>query len=337
MRILLAIVVLAGLGWSGFWLFNATMRDRALTGWLEERRTAGWMAEAEDIRVTGFPNRVDTIVTGLALADPRAGWSWQAPEFQILSQTYRPHRMIAVWDGEQQISTPVETLRINADQLIGSLGFEPNTRLALDHSTIEAQNLRIAGDSGWTATIGDGLFSTRQSPSAPAPFSYDIDLSLKSLTLPDGVVQSINRAGVLPQAIESTSLAATLTFDRAWDRVAIETDNPALRAISIADLAFTWGDVGLRGSGDLTVDPMGFAAGRIDLVATNWRRMLDAAEQSGLVSSTISQTLRGALGLYARFSGDGDSLSLPLEFIEGRAMLGPVPIGAAPLLARADP
>ena len=38
MRVLLAIVVLAALGWSGFWYWNASARDRALTNWLEERR-----------------------------------------------------------------------------------------------------------------------------------------------------------------------------------------------------------------------------------------------------------------------------------------------------------
>ena len=54
MRVLLAIVVLAGLGWSGFWFWNASTRDRALTNWLEERRAAGWVADGA-VRVTGFP------------------------------------------------------------------------------------------------------------------------------------------------------------------------------------------------------------------------------------------------------------------------------------------
>ena len=62
--------------------------------------------------------------------------------------------------------------------------------------------------------------------------------------------------------------------------------------------------------------------------------MLDAAEQSGLVSGGVAGTLRGALNLYARLSGNPDSLDLPLTFQDGSARLGPVPIGAAPMLAR---
>ena len=76
--ILLAIVILAALAWSGFWWFNASARERALDRWLAERRADGWQAEAADLRVTGFPNRVDVLVTDLRLADPEAGWSWHA-------------------------------------------------------------------------------------------------------------------------------------------------------------------------------------------------------------------------------------------------------------------
>ena len=38
MRTLLAIVILAALGWSGYWWFNASTRENALNGWLAGRR-----------------------------------------------------------------------------------------------------------------------------------------------------------------------------------------------------------------------------------------------------------------------------------------------------------
>lgn len=335
MRILLAIVVLAALGWGGFWYFNASARDRALTGWLEQQEAAGWVAEAKDIRVTGFPNRVDTIVTGLTLADPKAGWSWQAPELQLLSQTWKPHRMIAVWPGEQTIATPLDTIRLTSDAMIGSLAFEPNTRVALDHSTIEMKNVHLTGETGWQAAISEALFSTRQSKLSTAPFAYDVDFNAKGLALPDTVMAAVSRAGALPGTIDSTHLGATLTFDRAWDRAGIEAGTPALRGVVIDDVTFAWGQLDLRGKGVLGVDARGFAEGKIDLTTKNWRGMLDAVEQSGMIGGGLAGTLRGALGLYARLSG-GDELSLPLEFKDGAARLGPVPIGAAPVLARAS-
>ena len=90
MRTLLAIVILAALAWSGWWFVQSTARDRAMEAWLADRRAAGWVAEAEDVRVRGFPNRVDTVITELSLSDPDAGWAWQADGLQVLSLSYKP-------------------------------------------------------------------------------------------------------------------------------------------------------------------------------------------------------------------------------------------------------
>lgn len=333
MRILLAIVVLAGLAWSGFWLWNASLRERALTGWLEERRAAGWVAEGA-VKVTGFPNRVDTIVTGLELADPRAGWSWGAPEFQILSQTWRPQQVIAVWPGKQSITTPLDTLDITSDRLVASLLLEPTAQLGLDHSTLEARGLEITGGTGWQARLGELLFSARQAQGDAAPFSYDVDFNAKGLQLPAGWLAAIDQAGPMPREIDSAHVAATVTFDRAWDRPAIEGDNPALQRIDIAQSDFAWGKLALSAKGKLGVDAQGFATGKLDLTARNWRAMFDAVEEAGLLAPGTAGALRGGIGLIAGLSGNRDSLSLPLQFEDGQTRLGPVVIGPAPRLAQ---
>ena len=113
MRTLLAIVILAALGWSGWWWFNASARERALAEWLAARRADGWQAEAAEIRVTGFPNRVDVLIDDLRLADPEAGWSWHASGFQILSLTWKPHQFIVALPGqfERMVAPNVALLR----------------------------------------------------------------------------------------------------------------------------------------------------------------------------------------------------------------------------------
>ena len=334
MRALLAIVVLAALGWGGFWFWNASMRDRALTGWLEERRAAGWVAEG-DVRVTGFPNRVDSILTDLELANPAEGWSWTAPEFQILSQTWKPHHVIAVWPEHQTIATPYDTIAVTAGRMVGSAVFEPNLRLGLDHSTVELRDIALAGGAGWQAGLGEALFSVRRSPApGAAPFTYDVDFNAKRLSLPEAWIARVKQSGLLPETIALGHLAAALTFDRAWDRPAIEGEPPRLLSMSISEMRFTWGRLDLLAAGTLGVDARGYAEGQLDLTANNWRGMLDVAERSGAVSPAFAGTLRGALGLYAALSGRGESLKAPLEFRNGEIRLGPVPIGRAPLLGR---
>lgn len=334
MRILLAIVVLAALAWSGYWFWNASLRERLLTDWLAERRAAGWVAEVDDLRVTGYPNRVDTIATGLTLANPEAGWSWAAQAFEILSLSYRPHHIIAVLPGTQTVSTPVDTVAVESELLRGSVIFVPDTRLVLDSSTFEMTDLRLSSESGWQARIGRALLSIRRSTDPEASFAHDLSFDAGEVAPPAALTEQAGTDRVLPAAIGSLALEAVLDFDRAWDRAAVEGATPVLEAVDIQDVSLDWGPVDIRGQGALTADTQGFAQGTLDIRARNWRALFDVAESSGALRGGLAGTLRAGLDLYARLAGDGDSLELPLRFEDGRAYLGPLPVGPAPRLVQ---
>jgi hypothetical protein len=330
MRTLLAIVILAALGWSGWWWFNASTRERALMEWLAARRADGWQAEAAEIRVTGFPNRVDVLIDDLRLADPEAGWSWHAAGFQILSLTWKPHQFIVALPGQQVVATPYETLTASSDRLRGSIAFRPNTRLELDHATFEIEGMRIASSLGWTAEVDTAILATRQA--AGEPFAHDVAFNAETLVLPEGLAGPAD--GVLSETIGPVSLDTTLAFDRPWERATIEGDNPVLEGVEIRKLAIAWGELDLSGRGDLAADAEGYAEGRIDLEARNWRTMLDVAEASGALNPTVASAVRAGLGLIAGFGGDAATLSVPLDFAEGSTRLGPIPLGPAPRFAR---
>lgn len=329
MRILLAIVILAAAGWSGFWWFNASTRERALARWLEERRADGWQAEAADIRVAGFPNRVDVFVDDLRLADPEAGWHWQAEGLQILSLAWKPHQFIVALPGRQVVGTPYETLTATGEVLRGSVAFRPNTRLELDHATFEIAGLEVASDLGWRATVGKAILATRQA--AGRPFAHDVAFNAESLMLPQGLVDAAR--GVLPASIGPVALDTTLAFDRPWERATVEGENPVLQGVEVRKMAVTWGELELTGSGAVTADAEGLADGSLDLSARNWRTMLDVAERSGALDPTVAGAVRAGLGLLAGFGG-GDTLDVTLAFGGGRTRLGPIPIGPAPRLSR---
>lgn len=332
MRVLLAIVILAAAGWSGWWYFGATAHERAVTRWLDERRAAGWVAEARDVRVTGFPNRIDTIVSDLDLADPGAGWSWRADEFQVLSLSYRPNHVIAVLPGTQVVATPFETITATSETLRGSVIFRPNPQLELDHMTFEIGDMRLASDRGWTAGIGEAILATRRA--AEPPNAHDLAFNAEALALPAGLIAGLNAGAVLPEAISSVALDATLGFDRPWDRASVESGNPTLEEVRIRDVSLAWGRLDLRGRGTLAVDHEGFAEGRLDLRARNWQEMIDIAEAAGALDPTVAGAVRAGLGLIARIGGDAQAIDVPLDFADGLARLGPVVIGPAPVLAR---
>jgi hypothetical protein len=335
MRILLAIVVAAALGWSGWWWWNASMRETAVEDWLAERRADGWVAEAGAVGVQGFPNRLDLIVEALVLADPEAEWSWTAPEFQVLSLTWKPHHVIAVWPGEQVFATPHETVRIASERLRGSVVFMPRPGLALDRATVEIGGMRLAGEAGWEATLGEGILAVRRAEGEAAPeHGYDLSLVAEGLALPESWTAGLGRSGVLPARMEAAELDAVVDFDRRWDRQAIEEDNPRLEAVAIRDLRVNWGRLDLRGRGDLVADAEGYAEGRIDLRVRNWREMLEVAVAAGMIGEQAASAAEVALGLMARMTSDPNSIQVPLVFEDGEARLGPIPVGAAPRLAR---
>ncbi|MBA3326530.1 MAG: DUF2125 domain-containing protein [Rhodobacteraceae bacterium] len=330
---MLAIIVLAALGWTGWWFFIATAKEAALTAWLDARRAAGWVAEAEAIDVTGFPYRVDTTVRGLDLANPEGGWAWSAPTFQFLTLAYEPNHLIAIWPPEQRFATPLGATEIRSETMRGSVIVEPNLALALERTTIDLAGVDLIGE-GWEIAIDKAILATRQAEGADAPpFAHDIAFTAEGLALPEAWTR-FDRANVLAPVIETVSFDALAAFDRPWDRPAIEGDQPALEALEIRDMSFAWGDFDLRGQGSLRADARGFAEGRIKLRARNWKEMLKVAEDAGALAPGVASALRGGLGLLARLGGDRSTLDVPLEFSDGVIRLGPVPLGPAPRMIR---
>ncbi len=335
MRTLLAIIVVAALAFSGWWWWASSMFQGAVEGWLAERRAAGWVAEAEDIGVRGYPSRLDMIVKGLDIANPEVGWSWQAEEFQVLSLPYKPNHIIAVLPGEQVIATPFDTARVTSSVARGSIVFEPNTALALNRSSFELKDMFIRGDAGWEAQVASANFATRQSERENAgPFAHDVALSAEGVALPPQWTAGLARSDLLPALIDRINLDLTLDYDRPWDRPAIEAGNPILGRVRVRDASITWGELDLRGQGRLTTDSRGFAEGRIDLRARNWREMIEIAEASGAIGGGMGGALRTGLDLIARLSGDRNSLNVPLDFEGGQMRLGPIPLGPAPRFTR---
>jgi hypothetical protein len=338
MRALLAIVLLAAAAWSGWWWFNASMRETAIEDWLAERRADGWVAEAADVSVNGFPNRLDLTVTELALADPAEGWSWEAPFFQVMSLTWKPHHFIAIWPTEQVFASPYERAEIAASRMRGSVVFVPGLDLALERSTVEIDELAITGDAGWTASLGRAVLSTRRAEGerASGAHHYDLNFTAAGLALPEEWAADLDRAGVLPTRMEAAEIDATLAFDRAWDRHAIEERNPAIDGIVVRDLRLSWGRLDLRGRGEVTADARGYAEGYLDLRVRNWQEMLEIAVSADLIGRSTARAVETGLGLMARLGGSRNAIDVPLIFENGRTFIagpiGSIAIGDAPLL-----
>lgn len=328
MRKLLLIPVVLGLLWVGYWFVGAMVLDRAVTGWIDARGREGWVANYDDVTVTGFPTRFQTLVRDVELADPVTGVAWTAPDFRFTAQSARPNEITAIWPARQTVATPIERIEITSDRMQGRIGFAPNTALELRSSDIALQNVALASTLGWSAALESGVLRT--SSSDVAADAHDILFEASGLRLAETVRGRIDPARMLSERIDGLRLQAWVDFDAPWDRFAIEDGRPQITAIRIDDLRATWGQLDLRAAGAVTVDVDGVPEGEVIVKATNWREMLDVAEAAGAIPPSVRSGLERGLGFLARLSGPSETLDVPLTFRGGLVTLGPIPLGPAP-------
>lgn len=327
-RALFGILIVVSLAWFGYWWVGSSAQQTALSAWLEDRRSAGWVADYETLDVQGFPSRFDTRVTDLNLADPSTGWAWQAPEFEVLMLSYKPNHAIAVWPDSQTIATPQERIDVTSQDMKASIKFDANTDLSLNAATAEVKELTLTSNAGWVTKMDAAMLSTRQT--AGQANAHDVFLQTKNLKPARIFKDIIDPDNLLPDLFETVRLDATAGFDAPWDRHAVEGRKPELTSLDIKDFNATWGELNFQAKGTLDLDAEGYPTGKVSVRAKNWQDMLELGVSAGLIPSELQSTLEGGLGLLAKLSGNPDTIDAPLSFQNRIVSLGPFPIGRAP-------
>lgn len=331
LKILAGALVLGLVLWFGWWWIAAGAQQQAIEGWLAERRAAGWRAEAADISVTGFPNRLDAILTEPALADPAAGWAWSAPRFAIRQVIYDPTFLVAEWPAEQRIAVPGAQAALRSDVMEASLKLAAAAALDIRRASVDIQRGALAADAGWTASI-ERLTAHLRAREGAEPNAFEFRADALALRPPTFLREIADPAGALPPALQAIALEGLATLDRPLDQRAVEGPPPQIVSLSLDVAEATWGELGLAVTGSMEADAAGYGTGDFRIVAENWRAMLDAAVAAGALDAGLAGTLKTGLGFVAALSGDADRLEVTLTLADGYARIGPVPIGRAPLL-----
>ncbi len=326
-RLLILILVLAT-GWSAYWFIGSRGAKAAFAGWFDDRRAEGWQADYADLSVIGFPSRFDTTFTNLAIADPATGWAWEAPFFQLLALSYRPTSVIAVFPPDSIIATPVEQFALTTSDTKASLSLDPSPRLPLNKVTLIGSDIALTG-TGRLSLDTLRLAGERLPVSTSA---YRLGALAQGVALPAPFVRKLAQGIALPPALERVELDMNVTFDRPWDLDAVEKLRPQPREIDLSLVKAEWGALRLAATGKITVDAIGQPKGSVSIKAEQWRDMLRVAVAAGALPEAVAQSVERALGLVANLSGRPDSLNVTLDFRDGRMFLGPVPIGAAPVV-----
>jgi len=330
MRTLLAVILLAAGLWAGYWVIGSRATLSAFEGWLEARRAEGWVAETGELGVQGFPNRFDVVVRDLMLADPATGLAWEAPRFQIDALSYRPNHVIAVWPDTQRVATPQEKFRLESRDMRASLVIAPDTALAPKRMTLTADFLQITPEARPDETTA--LSTLSLAAERLEGTDYRLGLRAEGLTLAAPARARLDPGGRLPDRISGFSADVTASFDKPWDRTAIERARPQPTGLRVRLAEGRWGELHLQAAGTLDVSPEGWPEGEITLKARNWREIVTLLRKAGALPDSLAGSVEQGLGMMARLKGNPETLDIPLGFGSGRMWLGPVPLGPAPRL-----
>ncbi|MEO0989475.1 MAG: DUF2125 domain-containing protein [Pseudomonadota bacterium] len=330
MRVLLWIVGISAALWSGYWFVGAMAMEQAVVRWLDDRRDEGWVAETTAVHTRGFPNRFDTTVEGLDLADPETGVAWTAPFFQVLALTYKPYHVIAVWPESQTLAFPDQKVAVGAEKMQGSIVFVPETALTVDRTQMVMDAVTLVSDAGWRTSIQEGRLAARRTEGKP--LAYDVGFRATDVSPSGRFLDVITAGSDLPDTIEEMRIDATVAFDAPLDRHAIEDRRPQPTSVELKILKATWGNLDLQMTGTVDVDDRGYPDGAVAVQARNWRDMLDLAVRADALPRDLLPTAERALAFLAGLSGNPETIDASLNFRNGLVAFGPLPLGPAPRL-----
>lgn len=330
MRILVIAILAAALGWAAYWFIGSSAQERSVNNWLGKQQTAGWVADTSDVNVRGFPNRFDTIISDLEIADPNSGWAWSAPEMQFLMLSYKPNHIIAQWPQSQTISTPNQNITVNSTEISASVVFRANTALALDRFTASLDDVKFISNQGWDSHIQSAILATRRTDASE--FSYDIAFDALGFTPASDIKAQFDKSGILPATFETVSISTTAHYDAQWDRLTVEGNLPTLTKLDITDGRAVWGGLEIQAKGSVDLDAEGYPTGKLTVRAKNWKDMIKLAQENGAIDARLAGKLETGLGLIAMLAGNQNTLDVPLSFANRTTSIGPIPIGPAPQL-----
>ncbi len=326
---LIAVVVFVAIVWAGWWAVASTGMQRGISRWLDARRDLGWQADVGSMQKLGFPMRLHTRMNDIAVADPTTGVAVGMDQMDITTPTYWPgYVTVSLPQTPITVASPTLRATVTAADADADLRLRPGRSLQLQSLGLKGGAWSVDTAAGSIAAA-DGIELEMAQQAADIPV-YDMKVNAVDL-VPGQLPRSFLRlSDDWPVAFDTFNTDLTVTFDRLWDRRALEARRPQPRVIDIKLAQFIWGEIELRGTGNLTVDEEGLASGTVTVMAENWPAILDMVESAGYLPANMRPQAEQMLNGLAQMNGQTTGLDLTITLEAGRISMGFLPLGRAP-------
>lgn len=320
----LILVLVLGVGWTGFWFFAASTAERLIEDWRARQAQAGRIVNCGQQTVGGFPFRIEVRCTDATIELRGSGppMALRLKELVALAQVYDPRLLIGELTGPLQIGAvgqPVEltaTWRLAQSSVRGRPSFPERVSFAVDGLQVQR-----AGHTELAVQAEHAEFHARLAPAVAGDEpAFDIVLRTTGGTMPE-----LGRLAARPTDTEITAVLYGLktlapkplaTRLREWQA--------ANGRIEIKSARVKQGDTVGHASGELKLTPQGNLDGELRLTAAGLEHLLPTIGVDRMAGAALS-----FLGPRAEVEGR-PAVTVPLRFQDGAVRLGPVPAGRVP-------
>ena len=323
---ILALAILAGLGWSGFWLFAATQTGQALQAWVAREKTFGRNWSCPNPKIGGYPFAV-------AIACP-------SPRFDGLIFGHMYSGTLHGFDVTAPLTQPRD-ISIAADSPFVAVSKDDKVDFQLAWSDLDIRLNGLPQDL-WQAEVNGKNFDLH---GGAGPLSFggkvnsaavtaaqragedgqalDFNVTLNGATLPaieqllgPGIPADVAAQGTVTKTGFETSLTPAQNLDR-WQAAGGRVD--------LTSVSLMRGDTKFEARGSFTLNAAHRVDGHFDTKSSGLEPVM---QHYGIDPGLLSF---GALlgNLLSGHSGDQQPqqptvLHLPVDFDDGRLAVGPV-------------
>lgn len=319
MRLIITTILLAALGYAGYWHVGARALDTGTAEFIAEMPTL----EVDGHHVNGFPYRFQLRLEGPRLLDRAGRTVWQVSELDIHALSYRPHHAIAVFPEQQTLQlglTPALLTSPDARASIVSRAAQGPLDLARANLVLDQPSLQIDAHQHRADSLRAALRHLEKA-------SYGFALELHGLQPDPGLLRLLDPQQSLPPMIARMGIRGELGLDHP---VSLAQPENTLRRIGLEEITLDWGDLQLEGTGQLQLAPTGTLDGAVTLTISGWEGALELLAATGNFAPDAVQMIAAMLnGMTDPATG---ALNVTLTLRESLVFLGPLVLGQLPRL-----
>ena len=352
----LMLVIVLGIGWSGFWYWAAGQAETRINDWQAQQASAGRVFTCGKQTVGGYPFRIEARCTDVSVEvrDTRPALALRLKEILVVSQIWDPKLFIAEFTGPLAASDPGGAPYATATWTLAQASVR-GTPHHPDRASIVADDLKLIDAS--STPLFDAKhaeFHARvQFGSWPNNPAVDLATNLKAASAP----------GLSPYARDPLDADIVAVLHGMKDFV-VQPLPLLLREwqgrggrFEIQSARIAQGETLATATGTLSLTQAGRLDGALQLNVAGLEKLLPAiAQQKGVALSleraapALNAIDRAVPGLGARLAPQAQNLSagllgllgkpvevegkrgvsVPLRFSDGNATFGPLPIGQVP-------